>query len=255
MAQEHLFISDVHLGAFDQASEQIIESDLIDLIQYAIDKNARLYILGDLFDYWMEFPNSDFVPKIGKKTLDKFEEYNKCVEPCLYITGNHDNWTLGHFESLGFEVESEFKVLNVFEKNIFLMHGDGKYKNSKKLTRPILHKILRDKIFIKLYHGLLPKNMALTLMKVFSNSTRKLDRRDSKPLNNNAEFILKQKNVDIVMTGHDHIPRLETFNSGLYINLGTFFHHRTLVRGINGVLSLVQWDAQNQQFTAFKTLT
>ncbi len=255
MTEEHLFISDVHLGAFDPEKEQEIESDLVALIEYAKRKKARLYILGDLFDYWMEFQNSSVRPTIGLKTLDSFKNYHENVESSLFITGNHDNWTLGYFTKIGFDVESEYRSIELFGKKLFLMHGDGHFKSNEKLNRPFMHRVLRNPFFLKLYRNLLPNSIALSVMKQFSDTTRKLNHRNPIPLNTNAEYILDSGTAEIVITGHDHIPRLETFNSGLYINLGTFFQHRTLVRGINGVLSLVQWDAQNQTFNDFKSNT
>lgn len=92
-------------------------------------------------------------------------------------------------------------------------------------------------------------------MQIFSNSSKINECRDPNPLNQNAAEILNRRLADVVLTGHDHIPRLETFNSGLYINLGTFFNHRTLVRGIDGVLSLVQWNAQQQTFNEYLDIT
>jgi len=249
--QEHLFISDVHIGAFGEKQNEAIEKDLIRLIEYAIARKSKLYILGDLFDYWMEFPGSDFIPGIGKNVLKAFSKYNHEVGAAFFVTGNHDNWTLGYFERIGFEVESDFRILEIENKRVLLIHGDGLLNNSDRLDRPVLHRLLRNPFFLKIYRGVLPKKMAINLMKMFSNSTKKIDRRDPNPLNRNAREVLSRNIADVVLAGHDHIPRLETFNSGFYINLGTFFHHRTLVRGLDGVFSLVQWDAHNQQFKPY----
>lgn len=54
--QTSLFISDVHLGAFDKATEKEIEDELIALINHCCEQKIKIYILGDLFDYWMEYP-------------------------------------------------------------------------------------------------------------------------------------------------------------------------------------------------------
>ena len=54
--QPSIFISDVHLGAFDKAKEAEVENDLITLINYCCAHKIKIYILGDLFDYWMEYP-------------------------------------------------------------------------------------------------------------------------------------------------------------------------------------------------------
>ncbi len=252
MLNEHLFISDAHLGAHPPQKELEVEQSLIKLIEYATERKARLYILGDLFDFWMEFPNSDFVPSIGKPVLNAFEKYHQKVGASLFITGNHDNWTLGYFESLGFDVEPTFRILELFDKKVYLMHGDGLWQQNQTLKRPLMHRILRSALFLSLYQNVFSNTMALKLMQRFSNTTRKIDRRDPAPLNENAKLILDHTKADIVFTGHDHIPRVETFNSGLYINLGTFFHHCTLVRGFEHTFELVQWDSASSTFTSFE---
>ena len=254
MEEEHLFISDVHLGTLNHKNEQLIENDLLALIDYAINRSAKIYVLGDLFDYWMEFPNSNYLPPIGKKIVKAFERYNNEITPALYITGNHDNWTLGHFKKCGFDVENEYRIIKIFDKKICLMHGDGIMKSNKTLKRPLLHTILRSKAFLYFYRNLFLHKTCINLMRMFSISTRKINRTNTIKLNTNAEFILNSKFADIVFMGHDHIPRSETFKSGLYINLGTFFHHRSMVRGINGNFSLVHWNAHNQQFNTYKAL-
>lgn len=252
MANEHLFISDAHLGAHSPQKELEVERSLIKLIEYATEKEARLYVLGDLFDYWMEFPNSDFIPAVGKSVLNAFEKYHQKIGPSLFITGNHDNWTLGHFESVGFDVEPNFRILELFDKKIHLMHGDGLWQQNQILKRPLMHQILRSSLFLSVYQRVFSNNSALSIMQSFSNTTRKIDRRDPNPLNENARLILLETETDIVLSGHDHIPRVETFNSGLYINLGTFFHHSTLVRGFDHSFDLVQWDAKSSTFNSIE---
>ena len=51
----HLFLADVHLGGSILMGENY-EKGLCSLINYAAQKKIQLYLLGDVFDYWMEFP-------------------------------------------------------------------------------------------------------------------------------------------------------------------------------------------------------
>ena len=132
------------------------------------------------------------------------------------------------------------------------MHGDGFWQQNQILKRPIMHRVLRSASFLSVYQKMFSNNLALSIMQRFSNTTRKIDRRDPNPLNENARLILQETETDIVLSGHDHIPRVETFNSGLYINLGTFFHHSTLVRGFDHSFDLVQWDAKSSTFNSFE---
>ncbi len=249
--KEHLFISDIHLGAFSGDQKKEIEERMIALIDYAINNNSKLYILGDLFDYWMEYPKRDFVPVIGPAVVEKLKEYNSKITPALFITGNHDNWTFGYFEKLGFDVETEYRIIELGGKKILLLHGDGFFDMKGNFTRPLFHRMLRNKSFIKIYQNLLPPKSGLGLMKGFSDLTRKRNYLNPKPLSAHAERILKQMDLDFVLSGHDHIPRSETFPQGTYINLGTFFGHSTMVRYNESGLDLVIWHGKAREFVPF----
>ncbi|GAB5409253.1 MAG: UDP-2,3-diacylglucosamine diphosphatase [Balneolaceae bacterium] len=250
--KEHLFISDVHLGAFSKEKEAEVEHRLIALINYAIERSASLYILGDLFDYWMEYPKSKFIPEVGKAVLDAFEEYNKTVFPAIYVTGNHDNWTFGHFMERGFEVETKFRIIKVGKSNVLIMHGDGQFGERNDFLRPAFHNVLRNPSFTNYYQKVFPPKIGVGIMKNFSNLTRKRNHSNPIPLNNHAKTILSSNEVDVVLCGHDHIPRTETFIDGTYINLGTFFEHGTLVRYINNQFQLVIWRDVTKDFVIYE---
>ncbi len=251
LQQSHIFISDVHLGSRSSQSEEKTERDLLSLIQYSIENKAALYILGDLLDYWMEYPHKNFVPPFADTVLDAFEEYNKAVQPAIFVTGNHDNWTFGHFKERGFDVEQEFRIITLGSQNILLMHGDGFYNGSPKLNRPFFHRILRNNSFISAYQKVFPPKYGLALMKIFSNFTRKRDIKDPVPLNKHAQTVLIRPEIDVVITGHDHIPRKETFKGGCYINLGTFFHDHSIAIYNNDTFNLVRWMASAKEFVPF----
>ncbi|MEX2456769.1 MAG: UDP-2,3-diacylglucosamine diphosphatase [Balneolaceae bacterium] len=246
---KHLFISDVHLGAFESPVNQKIEDDLCGLIDHCKSENIQIHLLGDLFDYWMEYPNMH--PLIGETVLSAFASYNKTVAPITYITGNHDNWTFGYFEELGFKVEPDFNKITIDDKNFFLHHGDGMSHKNAGLLRPFFHRILRNKYFINLYQFLFPPKMGLKIMKWFSNVNRKRPIEDPEPLNVWSENFLEHHPIDFLICGHDHIPRIETFSFGTYINLGTFFQHRTVALYTNSQCKLVSWDGTAKVFKPF----
>lgn len=249
---KHVFISDVHLGAFSAKTNEAIEQDLIALIRHCQDQEITMYILGDLFDYWMEYPEKGFVPKLGSSVLDAFEEYNKVVNPALFITGNHDNWTFGHFEERGFEMESNFRLLDIEEKRFLLMHGDGVAAHKIDFPRAAFHRLLRDPMFVRTYQKIFPPKQGLATMKLFSSITRRRNNHNPEPLNRQAKKIFSKNNLDYIITGHDHVPRVETFSRGSYINLGTFFNHRSMALYNNGRLDLVKWEASSKNFISFK---
>ncbi|MEO9885385.1 MAG: UDP-2,3-diacylglucosamine diphosphatase [Balneola sp.] len=249
--QRSIFISDVHLGAFDKVKEAEVEHDLISLINYCCAQKIKIYILGDLFDYWMEYPKINYIPTVGAKVLDAFKEHNERCQPTTFITGNHDNWTYGYFEKMGFDVECNYRIIKQNEYNTLLMHGDGRFGKSDDLLRPFFHGLLRSKYFVKLFQAVLPPPVGISIMKRFSGFSKMNERRTPDPLSKHAKRILKEKDIDFILMGHDHIPRVETFIDGTYINLGTFFHHKTVVLYNNEEYQLVRWSASDKEFVPF----
>lgn len=240
-----VFISDVHLGAFDDQTNQKIEDDLLALIRHCRSLRASIFILGDLFDYWMEYPNQ--IQPLGAAILYDLSDYSKNIAPVTYITGNHDNWTLGHFEQLGLTVESEFIEIN--DNSVLLLHGDGISDPNFNLPRPLMHRILRNRNFISLYRKIFPAPTGVWLMKKFSSINRYFGKENTMKLDKWAKEMLKNSSYDKIVCGHDHIPRKETFPFGTYINLGTFFDHRIVLVNTNGQFNLVRWSADEKSFT------
>lgn len=249
----HLFLSDVHIGAFDEDVDRVVQHDLISLIQYCLDQQIQLHILGDLFDYWMEYPS--WRPRLGKQVLDSLQNYISNFKPVNFITGNHDNWTKGYFEDLGFNVTSEFFDISIDNKRFFLHHGDGLNDLSYNLPRPFMHRLLRNKIFVKLYQSILPPKAGMKVMQAFSNFSKQRAYCDPSLLDSWAENFLENSGFDVVISGHDHQPRVLNFDKGTYINLGTFFKDRTVAIYTRGDLKLVVWDSSQKMLYPLSTVT
>lgn len=245
-----LFISDAHLGGFSDAKNKDIEQQLINLVDYCELEGYKIYILGDLFDYWMEYPNH--TPDLGRDLLKRFKSYNNVTGETLFITGNHDNWTNGHFKTLGFEVEKNHRFLNVEGKKTLLLHGDGLTDSSFQLRRPLFHRLLRNQNFVKAYQSILPPSTGLSVMKKFSQIARSREVSETeKKLNKWAKDELERSETDVILCGHDHTPRMQKYDFGTFINLGTFYEHKSAVSYNNNDFSLVIWDDQAKQLQPF----
>ena len=249
---KYLFLSDAHLGGFSENQNRRIEKELIHLIDYCELKQFRICVLGDLFDYWMEYPNA--VPELGKDVLKRFRAYNRSFKPALYITGNHDNWTFGHFESLGFDVEKNKRILDLGGLKTMLLHGDGLDDSSMNLSRPLMHRFLRHPAFVKLYQFILPQKLGLSVMQKFSNFSRSSEskRLEKERLNNWGKNHLANNNIDIIICGHDHSPRIKKYDFGTFINLGTFYKDRTVATYNKGQFDLVIWSDQSRELKPFQ---
>lgn len=228
-----------------------IEQSLIQFVNYCERNDYHIHILGDLFDYWMEYPGR--IPDLGRDLLQRFRQYNRRNEPVLYITGNHDNWTRGHFGENGFDVEPEYRTIAVGGDNVLLLHGDGVNDPELELPRKGFHRFLRNRSFIRWYQRILPPAAGLKLMKYFSKMTRKFgeETENKEDLNKWAESALKKMEIDVILCGHDHEPRILDFDFGTFINLGTFYKHRTVVIYNNGEFRLVVWDDNSEALIPF----
>ncbi|MDZ7693092.1 MAG: metallophosphoesterase family protein [Balneolaceae bacterium] len=250
-AQPLLFLSDAHLGGFSHEKNEEIERQLIHLLDYCQQNNIKLFVLGDLFDYWMEYPNH--VPELANQLNARFKSYNKTLGPTLYITGNHDNWTRSYFEEIGFRVEPDYRFIKAGEQKLLLLHGDGLLNGQQNLRRPPMHRLLRNKIFISYYQKVLPPAAGLWVMKWFSRLNRLFGgiREDEIPLNRWAEKTLEESDKDIIICGHDHFPRKKKFRFGTYLNLGTFYKHQTVALYNNNHVDLVVWNDRKRQLDIF----
>lgn len=248
---KHLFLSDVHLGALPPRENRLLEDSLISLVRHCADQNIRIHLLGDLFDYWMEYP--EHRPDLGERVCREFESYNRTVHSCTFVTGNHDNWTRGYFSDIGFNVEPDFQTMRLEGKSIFMHHGDGLQQPEFGLPRPLFHRLLRNRRFINLYQKLLPPDAGLHLMKTFSEWSRANPETNPERLNRWSASFLRKREYDVVISGHDHIPRMETFTHGLYINPGSFFGDRTAALYTNNRFQLVTWRADSQHFKPFNS--
>lgn len=245
---EQIFFSDVHLGAFSRKKNSLLENEIITLVRYCKKHSIQIHILGDLFDYWMECP--DFIPELGKKLLDEFEQYNKNLR-ATFITGNHDYWTISHFSDRGFAVHSEELILSFGDKKILLFHGDGLANKNFGLPRPRLNHFLRNHLFVKAYQQIFSGKTANTIMKKFSDFTRDHENFSPERLSLWSKSFFKHNQMDYIITGHDHVPRVETFEYGTYLNCGAFYRDQTVVRYTNNRFEIVVWNGNRQMFEPY----
>lgn len=251
-----LFVADAHLGAFSTSKNQALEQSLIRLIDFCEENCYKIHVLGDLFDYWMEYP--DYHPPLAENLLKRFRRYHQSFSSTLFITGNHDNWTWGYLSSLGFDIEPGTRNYTIDGQKLMLLHGDGlPDPENGSLKRPLLHQILRNKYFINCYQTLLPPRLGISVMRAFSRISRTTEsgRMEKQTLNQWAKHYLSHTNTDIIITGHDHFPRIKTIPSGTFINTGAYYKDKTVVTYNNGHFDLVIWNDKLRELQPYKSLS
>lgn len=243
LPEKSLFISDVHLER-ESGSEKDLdcEQDAILLLEQAASKGYTIFLLGDIFDYWMEIHGR--TPPIAASFLASLQKL--ASEYAIYmVTGNHDNWTEGNFFQMGVK---ECQDLISTNNGSILAHGDGFGDAKWCLKRPKKHRLLRNRWFIKLFQTLFSAERCWRLMQSFSkNSYHKSLGQPSEEaiLDTWVEMQMQQHQRPLIICGHDHVARMKVFESGVYINSGFFYKDRTFGIRNGTTLALCRFE-QNE---------
>ncbi len=114
-----LFVSDLHL---DVARPALLDLFLRFLRDEAVGADA-LYILGDLFEYWV---GDDDPQPAGAAVADALAELTRGGVPTFFLRGNRD-FLLGaeYARRCGMRILPDPCVINLYGKPTLLMHGDA----------------------------------------------------------------------------------------------------------------------------------
>lgn len=210
----------------------------------------KLFLLGDVFDHWMEYPGR--TPDFGHGFRSAIRRYSERHGPVLHITGNHDNWTLGGLAHEGFDQISESARFDIHGRSVFLLHGDGLADPSLLFPRPLYHRVLRHPLFVRMYRFLLPMPLALDIMKGFSRWQRRRhpEHNDTETLDRWVLSALDRGLSEVIIAGHHHQVRHMKIGNREYLNTGAFFRTRTIVTHTDEGFRVVVWDSRNQSLNA-----
>src|SRR4051812_32331691 len=139
-ARPAYFISDLHLGARYRGMPAERETWLLRFLREDAPRASHLFILGDLFEFWMEY--GSYVPKYHFRVLAALEALVRSGVEVHYLAGNHD-FSLGPFfaDQLGVKVHADEIRMDLQGQRLLLLHGDGlaasdgRYRLMKKVFR------------------------------------------------------------------------------------------------------------------------
>jgi UDP-2,3-diacylglucosamine hydrolase len=149
------FLSDAHLGSLAIERGWPHQKKLIDMLEMMSKDAVSIYLLGDMFDFWMEY----FIHDKKKHEFHPFfQELRSLAKRGIHVhifTGNHDLWTFGGMEQLSkAEIHHHPVTITRYGKSIFLAHGDGLLPTNWEnlYPKPILRKIKRFMTLRKIFH-------------------------------------------------------------------------------------------------------
>jgi UDP-2,3-diacylglucosamine hydrolase len=242
------FISDAHLGAKAPDAEER-EARLIAFLEDITPKAGKLFIMGDLFDFWIEYTHA--IRPDYFHVLYELRRLKKQGIEIHYLAGNHD-FALGAFlsERLGIAVHPSGCLNLVLQgKRVFLSHGDGLMPSDHGYR--VLKKILRNPLCQGIYKLLHP-NWGVPLAEVFSRTSRDQINFRSRESERNAyrqvaKDMLKQ-GPDIVVFGHTHYPEMRDWKGKIYCNTGDWIRHFTYAVMESGEIRLKKFGSDDPPF-------
>ncbi|TCP96043.1 UDP-2,3-diacylglucosamine hydrolase [Cricetibacter osteomyelitidis] len=193
------FIADLHLSE----NRPHLTALFTDFMQNLAVKAEAVYILGDLFDFWIGDDESSELIDIVQQQIKQLTD--KRI-PCYFIHGNRDFLIGKTFaEQCGLILLPEYQVVNLYGENILICHGDTLCTDDVKYQqfRRKVHQKWRQKLFL-----CLPLKVRLKIAeKIRSKSKWDKQYKSAEIMDVNPNFVLQtfdKFNVQKIIHGHTH---------------------------------------------------
>ncbi|HET6567759.1 MAG TPA: UDP-2,3-diacylglucosamine diphosphatase [Rhodothermales bacterium] len=237
-----LFVSDIHLGRCDAATERANEKALIDCLEAHEREVDRLYLVGDVFDQYIEY--RDLAPKGFVRFQGLLARWTDAGIPIKYLLGNHDPWHRTYFkEELGVDVSPGPLEEMVDGTDLYLYHGDGLDPSDR--VSNWLRPVLRHPLSLWAYTSLLPGDAGFGLATRTRTACRKneeVKRSCVDAMRAHAHTVLTDSSAQLVVMGHSHHPELSKWPEGCYLNPGFWHKSRTFGSLNKDVVQLLRWN-------------
>lgn len=238
-----LFVSDMHFG---RGACRASEDALVACLRAHAREVSRLYLLGDVFDAYIEYRR--LIPKGCTRLLALLAEWTDRSIPVTYLVGNHDPWHRDYFEKeLGVRIAHDAVVEAVNGHVLYLHHGDGIGKRGA--VYRFLKPVLRHPAPVWLYRTLIPGDAGLALAHWVNRRLEhgEPDLEVARALRGRARRILADTSASLVVMGHTHVAEQIVWPEGIYLNTGSWLDSRTF-----GVLDgqdvrLMRWNGSQAE--------
>lgn len=244
MSRPVYFISDVHLKLYDTPLEAKKRLYLQDFLKEVRRRKARLYIVGDLFDFWFEYRY--VIPRQFFSILRYLQETVEAGCDIQLLVGNHDYWFESFFpDELGIAVHREPVETKLAGKSFFITHADGILKKDSGYR--FMRKILRNPLIISLFRGLHPTT-AFGIAKYISGKSRHYTLRNPALMESERQELIEYgqglmaKGYQYIITGHFHLPTIYKQGNCKLLNLGDWMRYFSFGYFDGRDLELCYWN-------------
>ncbi|WP_439287359.1 UDP-2,3-diacylglucosamine diphosphatase [Lonepinella sp. BR2357] len=194
-----LFIADLHLSE----NRPDLTALFVDFMQQQAPKAEALYILGDLFDFWIgDDERSDLI----RLVQNHIRAITQQGIPCYFICGNRD-FLLGQqfAATCGLQLLPDYQVIDLYGTQTLICHGDTLCIDDEKYQqfRRKVHQKWRQRLFL-----CLPLKLRLKIAEnIRTKSKADKQQKPVEIMDVNPEFtlqIMQQFAVTRLIHGHTH---------------------------------------------------
>lgn len=148
------FISDLHLGAGYISSPRQHEETLATWLREIEPYAKRLFMLGDVMDYWYEYRT--VAPRGFVRFLGALAHLADSGTEIVWLKGNHDIWIFDYLpEEIGLSVADGVYVREIDGKIFVMEHGDGVGEIDRGYC--MMRKVFRNRFCQWLYGAIHPR--------------------------------------------------------------------------------------------------
>jgi UDP-2,3-diacylglucosamine hydrolase len=206
---ETLFISDLHLDR----DRPEIRTLFHDFLETRASQADALYILGDLFEFWI---GSDDPDQAHADTLAALKKLADSGVPVYFIPGNRDFLVDEAFEQLsGCQVLSDHQVIDLYGRPVLIMHGDTLCTDDveyQKMRLMFRNSDWQAGFLAQPYDERLQQVLALR-----KQSAEAMQAKDEYIMDVNQDAVIKalqEHRVNALIHGHTHRPAVHEFTLG-----------------------------------------
>ncbi|MBL4660967.1 MAG: UDP-2,3-diacylglucosamine diphosphatase [Alcanivoracaceae bacterium] len=241
MRQTTLFIADLHLNDSQPEIYQRFKSFIHDKAQDA----DSLYILGDLFEYYL---GDDAITDVAQKVCDDLNNLtSKYQTKCYFMAGNRDFLLSSAFASAAGLIILEYPSIIVLDdEKLILTHGD------ELCTDDIEYQKIRQQLRSKKWQQWF---LSLSLQEriAFANQARiksqqhtQASKAEIMDVNQLAVVnLFKQHKTTLMLHGHTHRPAFHNFL------IDNKQHHRMVVGDWHQQTSYIEHKNSNFQLSTY----
>ena len=200
--QKAIFISDLHL----QPSLPETTRAFLDFLKTQGQQTERLYILGDLFEYWAG--DDDMDSEYLKTIVGALRSLADSGTAVFWICGNRDFLTGNRFlKATGAQALPEPAVVDLAGKKIALVHGDAQCTDDQAYMQ--FRTMVRNPLWQKQFLGM-PLAQRKALIAGMREDSQKGNREKSMQMMDvNAaaiDALFTQTGATVLIHGHTHHP-------------------------------------------------